>query len=104
NSSLERLERAFFSNRWLPRATCADGAKVNDGPIDIDGGFKNCLDSFVAHVSLYRCLNGFWARLPYHIRPQLRFSGDLPPPSPPVSALGCIRGECHFLDNRNQKY
>ena len=71
----------LFGNRWLPRATCADGA---NGPIDIDGGFKNCLDSFVADVSLYRCLNGFWAWLPYHIRPQLRFSGGLSPPSPPA--------------------
>src|SRR5262245_32906449 len=40
-------------------------SKVNDGPIYIDGGFKNCLDSFVADVSLCRCLNGSWAWLPY---------------------------------------
>src|SRR5262245_39926191 len=84
NARARTHKSRLFGDRWLPRATCADGAKVNDGPIDIDGGFKNCLDSFVAHVSLCRCLNGFWAWLPYHIRPQLRFSGDLPPPSPPA--------------------
>jgi hypothetical protein len=52
-----------LGNRSLPRTTCAHGAQVNDGPFDIDGGFKNCLDSFVADVSLWRCLNGFWAWL-----------------------------------------
>ena len=80
----------LFGNRWLPRATSVEGLKVNDGLIDIDGGFKNCLDSFVADVSVCRRLNGFWARLPYHIRLQLRFSGDLPPPSPPAEkATAC---------------
>src|SRR6516225_5654344 len=90
----------LFGNRWLPRATCAHGAQVNDGPIDIDGGFKNCLDSFVADVSLCRCLNGFWAWLPYHIRPQLRFSGGLPPPPPAEKAtyLDFIRSR-HTLHN-----